>query len=78
MSNNALMNKSKNELVEIILRKDDVERSLRDQIKDLMKYNAKLEKQLSVKKEFAQTEPLKRDKRKVSIGIKGFLKKLKR
>lgn len=74
----SLLKKTKEELVEIILRKDDVERSLRDQIKDLMKYNAKLEKQLSVKKEFAQTEPLKRDKRKVSIGIKDIIKKLKR
>ena len=70
----SLLKKTKEELVEIILRKDDVERSLRDQIKDLMKYNAKLEKQLSVKKEFA----LKRDKRKVSIGIKDIIKKLKR
>lgn len=54
MSNNALMNKSKNELVEIILRKDDVERNLRNQIKDLTNLNAELEKQLSVRTEFHQ------------------------
>lgn len=58
MLNNALMNKSKEELVEIILRKDDVERNLRDQIKDLIKHNAKLETQLSAKMELVQ-EPLK-------------------
>lgn len=76
MLNNALMNKSKEELVEIILRKDDVERNLRDQIKDLIKHNAKLETQLSVKMELVQ-EPLKRDKIKVSNDIKEFIKKLK-
>ena len=72
MSNNALMNKSKNELVEIILRKDDVEKSLRNQIKDLMKLNAKLEKQLSI-----QTESLKQD-RKVTSRFKAFINRIKR
>lgn len=72
MSNNALMNKSKNELIEIILRKDDVERNLRIQIKDLMKLNAKLEKQLSV-----QTESLKQDKEQTSC-FKAFINKIKR
>ena len=72
-----LMKKTKKELVEIIFRKDDVERILRDQIKDLMKYNAKLEKQLSANKEIVQTEPLKRDKKQVPIGIKDFIKKFK-
>lgn len=72
MSNNALMNKSKNELIEIILRKDDVERNLRIQIKDLMKLNAKLEKQLSV-----QTESLKQDKEQTSR-FKAFINKIKR
>lgn len=72
MSNNALMNKSKNELIEIILRKDDVERNLRIQIKDLMKLNAKLEKQLSV-----QTKSLKQDKEQTSR-FKAFINKIKR
>lgn len=50
MSNNALMNKSKNELVEIILRKNDVEKRLRNQIMDLMKLNAELEKNYQFKR----------------------------
>lgn len=52
MSNNTLMNKSKNELIEIILRKDYVERNLRNQIKDLTNLNAELEKQLSAQTEY--------------------------
>lgn len=72
MSNNALMNKTKIELVEIILRKDDVERNLCNQIKDLMDLNAKLEKQL-----FVQTESLKKDRERKSR-FKAFMNKIKR
>ncbi len=77
MSNNALMNKSKNELVEIILRKDDVEKSLRNQIKDLVKLNAELEKQLLVRKESLQTESHKQDLKRSSC-FKEFIIKTKR
>lgn len=77
MSNNALMNKSKNELVEIILRKDDVEKRMRNQIMDLMKLNAELEKKLSVQKESLQTKSRKQDIEGSSC-FKEFINKIKR
>lgn len=75
MSNNALMNKSKNELVEIILRKDDVEKRLRSQINDLKKENAEFRKQLSIKTESA-SETCQGDKKRQHINCFDFLKKL--
>lgn len=42
-----LAKKSKSELIEIIFRKDDIERRLREQINELMDYKAELEKKLS-------------------------------
>ena len=44
-----LAKKSKSELIEIIFRKDDIEKRLRKHIDDLMEYNAELERQLANK-----------------------------
>ncbi len=75
MANDSLMNKTKSELVEIILRKDDVEKRLRTQINDLKKENAEFRKQLSIKSESA-SEICQGDKKWQHITCFYFLKKL--
>lgn len=52
----SLMKKTKEELVEIILRKDDVEKRLRGQLNALTKENAELGEQLSIMTKSTQTE----------------------
>lgn len=44
-TSNSLMKKTKAQLVEIILRKDEVERGLRNDIKDFINYINKIEKE---------------------------------
>lgn len=75
MANDSLMNKTKSELVEIILRKDDVEKRLRSQINDLKKENAEFRKQLSIKTESA-SETCQGDKKRQHITCFDFLKKM--
>lgn len=76
MSNNTLMNKTKGELVEIILRKDDVEKRLRGQINALKKENADFREQLSTKTESVLTETCQGNKKRQHINCFDFFKKL--
>ena len=76
MSNNALMNKSKDELVEIILRKDDVEKRLRSQLDVLAKENAELRKQLSIKTKSTLTESCQGNEKRKRTNSLGFFMRL--
>ena len=46
MKNKGLIKRTKKELIEIIIRKDDIEKRLREQISELMDNNAELKNQL--------------------------------
>ena len=76
MPNDALMNKSKNELVEIILRKDDVEKRLRGQLDALTKENAKLRERLSLSTKSALIESFLGNEKQKRTNCLGFLKRL--
>ena len=76
MSNNALMNKSKNELVEIIFRKDDKEKCLRSKLDALTKENAELREQLSISSKSALTGSCIGNEKQKRTNCLGFLKRL--
>ena len=76
MSNNALMNKSKTELVEIIFRKDDKEKCLRSKLDALTKENAELREQLSINSKSALTGSCIGNEKQKRTNCLGFLKRL--
>ena len=77
MSKDTLMSKTKSELVEIILRKDDVEKRLRGKLNALTKENAELREHLSIKTKSMQTESCQgNEKRKHSNCLDFFMRLL--
>lgn len=72
----SLMKKTKEELVEIILRKNDVEKRLRGQLNALAKENAELGEQLSIMTKSTQTESCQGNEKQKHTNFLGFFMRL--